>query len=102
MPLICPVCNTGDFLLKHEASYIYSYRIDSKRRTLNGLDSSDKLKLLPFMYDKREQKNSWQYLECSRCGSKYPCFFDESDGVVSCKALQDAVNADETGDGSLS
>lgn len=94
MSLVCPVCNAGNFVLKHEASYVYSYLIDSEHRFLDGSGKGELIELLPFKYDKREQKNSMQYLECSSCGSKYPCFFSESDGVVSCKALQEAIQSE--------
>lgn len=109
MPLICPVCNAGNFMLKHEASYIYSYIIDSEHHIQNGNSNNNKsnnsnnsnnsdnneiIEVIPFMYDKREQKSNIQYLECCSCGSKYPCFFCESDGVASCKDLQEAIQSE--------
>ncbi|NLM61145.1 MAG: hypothetical protein GX193_03605 [Clostridiales bacterium] len=57
--------------MKHEATYVYSYRLDTNDEIPETLD---KIENLPFLYDGREQKNSRKYLECARCGARYPCF----------------------------
>jgi hypothetical protein len=51
------------------------------------------VEFLPFLYDDREQKNGRQYLECTRCGARYPCYFNQWDGKVSCKTLHEAITA---------
>jgi hypothetical protein len=45
------------------------------------------------MYDKREQKDTQQYIECRTCGTSYPCYFDRWSERMNKKALQDAVNS---------
>lgn len=68
----CPVCSSSKLVLKYEASYVYSYLIDSDAPgTLN------KNAFLPFMYDRREQKDIKQYIECDQCGTQFPCYFQE-------------------------
>lgn len=87
-PLVCPVCNGHDFLLKYEASYVYSYVIDADAPGLKN-----NAEFLPFLYDNREQTAAGQYLQCGGCHTKYPCYFNDWDGQISTKALQDAINA---------
>lgn len=89
-PLICPTCNTKNFVLKHEATYVYSYSIDS---ISNAPGLKNDKEFLPFMYDNREQKGTSQYLECQGCGAKYPCYFDHWDSKVGLKALNEAINS---------
>ncbi|NLK28189.1 MAG: hypothetical protein GX306_07590 [Clostridiales bacterium] len=64
---ICPVCNSNDLTLKHEASYVYSYLID---QDAPGLKNTDQF--LSYLYDRREQKDSREYIECNQCGVQYP------------------------------
>lgn len=66
----CPICRSNDLVLKHEASYVYSYVVDSDAP---GLKNSEVFS--SFLYDSREQKDSVEYVECSRCGTRYPCGF---------------------------
>lgn len=63
---ICPVCKSNKLLLKHEASYVYSYVIDSDAP---GVKNS--LIFSPFLYDKREQTASCEYVECDNCKTRY-------------------------------
>lgn len=84
--LICPICNNNHFMIKYEAGYIYSYLIDSNAP---GLKNDEEF--LPFLFDRREQKETRQYIECSSCGSKYPCYFNHWDKNISMQALQDAI-----------
>jgi DNA-directed RNA polymerase subunit RPC12/RpoP len=64
----CPVCNGSDLTLRHEASYVYSYKIDSDKP---GLMNS--VEFLSYQYDKRENTNSREYIECNQCGTQFPC-----------------------------
>ncbi|CUH93860.1 hypothetical protein [Herbinix luporum] len=63
----CPVCKSKNLFLKHEASYIYSYVLDSDAP---GLKNS--LIFSPFLYDKREQTSSKDYIECEKCNTRLP------------------------------
>jgi glutaredoxin len=72
----CPVCAGTELTLRYEASYVYSYVIDSDAP---GLKNSDEF--LSYLYDKREQKDSRTYIECSHCGAQYPYTF--LNGVLS-------------------
>jgi ssDNA-binding Zn-finger/Zn-ribbon topoisomerase 1 len=67
---VCPICGSKEMTLRHEASYVYSYIIDSNAP---GLYNSDKFQ--SYLYDKREQKDSRNYIECNRCGTQYPYEF---------------------------
>ncbi len=69
---VCPACNSSSLMVKYEAKYIYSYNVDSDAP---GLKNSEEF--LPFLYDKREQQEAKQYIECNTCGAQYPCFFTE-------------------------
>lgn len=63
----CPICKGRDLTLRYEASYVYSYIVDSDAP---GLKNSEEF--LSFLYDNREQKNTRTYVECSQCGTQYP------------------------------
>lgn len=78
-PIVCPICNDSHLILKYEATYEYSYILDS-----NAPGLTNTKELLPYMYDSREQKDAKQYLECSTCKTQYPCYFDKwNDGITS-------------------
>ncbi|NLK74759.1 MAG: hypothetical protein GX288_05660 [Clostridiales bacterium] len=64
---VCPICGSKDLTLRHEASYIYSYIIDSD---VPGLKNSKEFH--SYQYDKREQKDSRDYVECNLCRTQYP------------------------------
>lgn len=66
----CPICNSELLKLRHEATFVYSYTIDDDAP---GLRNHDVFK--SFQYDKREQTDSKEYIECETCGSKYPTNF---------------------------
>ena len=72
--LVCPVCKTNSFLLKHKATCVYSYLIDSDAPKLKNTDE-----FLPFMFDNREQIETKQFLECNTCGSNFMCYFNQWD-----------------------
>jgi len=63
----CPICNCTDLTLRYEASYVYSYAIDSDAPGLKNTEE-----FLSFLYDKREQKDDRTYIECNSCGTQYP------------------------------
>ena len=63
----CPVCSGKQLVLRHEASYVYSYLIDDD---MPGLQNQEEF--LSYLYDKREQTSSRNYIECKTCGTQYP------------------------------
>ncbi|EMS72012.1 hypothetical protein [Ruminiclostridium cellobioparum] len=84
--LECPNCKGHNFLIKYEATYVYSYNIDSDAPGFKNTGE-----FLPFMFDKREQKDAHQYLECKTCGNQYPCYLNEWDNKTGILKLQKAV-----------
>lgn len=85
--LICPICGNSGFVIKYEAGYIYTYTIDSNAP---GLKNNEEF--LPFLFDRRDQKETKQYIECITCNSKYPCYFNHWDRNISIQALQNAIS----------
>ncbi|MDP4181318.1 MAG: hypothetical protein Q8942_09525 [Bacillota bacterium] len=84
--VVCPSCNNSKLTAKYEAKYIYSYIIDTDAPGLKN-----KYETLPFMYDKRDQVEARQYIECDTCGAKYPCFFSQNSIGIDFKVLQKAI-----------
>lgn len=62
----CPVCNGKELYLKHEASYVYSYLMDSDAP---GMKNSEMFS--PFLYDRRNQTSSQEYVECDNCKTRF-------------------------------
>lgn len=82
--LTCPACNSSKLSAKYEAKYIYSYVLDSGAP---GLKNNEEF--LPFLYDKREQTEARQYIQCDVCSAQYPCFFTEGNkGIYSSVLLK--------------
>ncbi|MHB8127951.1 MAG: hypothetical protein ACYDEX_03025 [Mobilitalea sp.] len=73
---LCPICNNNNLTLRHEASYVYSYVMDSDAP---GVKNSEEF--LSYLYDKREQRDTRTYIECNKCGTQYPYTF--INGVLS-------------------
>jgi hypothetical protein len=63
----CPVCKSKELYLKHEASYVYSYVLDSDAPGMKNTEIFS-----PFLYDRRDQTNSLEYIECNSCKTKFP------------------------------
>lgn len=84
---ICPACKSDDLTVKYEASYVYSYCLD---KDAPGLKNKEEF--LPFLYDKREQKEARQYIECNVCKAQYPCFFDEGGEGIDFNILEKVDN----------
>jgi DNA-directed RNA polymerase subunit RPC12/RpoP len=83
----CPVCGSRNLVMKYEASYVYSYSIDS-----NAPGTLNINEFLPFMYDNREQKDIKQYIECSQCGTQIPCYFHEQNNALGSKSIERVLN----------
>lgn len=62
----CPVCKSKDLYLKHEASYVYSYILDNDVPGINNTEIFS-----PFLYDRREQTASHEYIECEKCKTRF-------------------------------
>lgn len=65
--LICPKCQGIYFELKKEATYLYTYKLDTPLTS----DWNNKDESLPFLFDNREKLNSSEYIECKDCGQQY-------------------------------
>lgn len=85
--LQCPNCGSHNFFIKYEATYIYSYNIDSDAPGLKNTEE-----FLPFMYDKREQKDAHQFLECKGCFMKFPVYLSQWNDKIGFNELQRALN----------
>jgi hypothetical protein len=75
-------------MLKYQATYEYSYRIDENAPGVNNTKE-----LLPYMYDSREQKEANQYIECKSCGTNFPCYFDIWTDGVTAQMIQEAIDS---------
>ncbi|WP_042439416.1 hypothetical protein [Clostridium amazonitimonense] len=85
--LKCPICNSKNFLLKHESTYLYTYKFNEK-------DIKSNEEFLPYLFDNREHVNLKQYLQCEHCGSQFPCTFDMASEKISLTIMQKAVRSD--------
>lgn len=85
--LVCPKCDGHNFLIKYEATYVYSYNIDSDAPGYKNHQA-----FLPFMFDKREQTDAHQFLECKACKAQFPCYLNEWDNKIGFQELQQAIN----------
>ena len=86
--LICPKCKGKNFEIKHEATFLYTYKID----TLNG--NVDEDENLPFLFDNREQTCFKEYIECSKCGVKYPCAINKENQTIDLTIMKKAIKSD--------
>jgi hypothetical protein len=84
---VCPVCQNSRFVVKYEASHVYSYVMDSDAPGHKNTDE-----FLSFLYDRRELTKSDQYVECQSCGAKFPCSFRVWNKETGMEALQEALN----------
>lgn len=85
---VCPACGSQKLMAKYEAKYVYSYIIDSDSPgTLNTEE------FYPFLYDRRDQTESKQYVECNRCGAQYPCTFTTDNKGIESKVLEQAIQS---------
>lgn len=83
---MCPVCKSDKLMIKYEAKYVYSYEIDNDAPGLRNTTE-----FLPFMYDRREQTEAKQYIECVVCGTQYPCFFSQGSQGLDLKVLHQVL-----------
>jgi DNA-directed RNA polymerase subunit RPC12/RpoP len=62
----CPVCKSKNLYFKHEASYVYSYVLDFDAPGIKN----DEI-FSPYLYDRREQTSSHEYVECEHCKTRF-------------------------------
>ncbi|OGO76850.1 MAG: hypothetical protein A2Y23_08140 [Clostridiales bacterium GWB2_37_7] len=89
-PLSCPKCKGTYFTLKREASYLYTYKIN----TPDIVQWSKEDDALSFLFDYREQLGDKEYLECEACKSKFPCDVRLADEHVDFTILQRAIRGE--------
>lgn len=88
--LVCPKCNGIHFTVKREATYLYTYKLDTplteSRKTEN--------ERLPFLFDYREQLDNKEYLECEDCHAKFPCDLEGINSKIHFTILQRAIRSE--------
>jgi len=62
----CPICKSNKLFLKHEASFVYSYKLDA-----DAPGTKNSQTFSPYLYDRREQTASSEYLECDDCKTRF-------------------------------
>ena len=85
----CPKCNGSRFSVKREATYLYTYKLETSV-TGNSIEEE----ALPFLFDNREQTGSREYLQCEQCGAQYPCDLDREHDHIQFTILRKAIRAD--------
>lgn len=85
--LECPACKGHRFIIKYEATYVYSYNIDS-----DAPGEKNTEEFLSYMFDKREQRDAHQFVECKECGKHFPFYLNGWDERIGIRELQKAVN----------
>ena len=88
--LICPKCNGKNFEIKHESTYLYTYKID----TVNGSIDGEGTENLPFLFDNREQVTNIEYLQCDKCSTMYTCDLAKDNSNIKLTILQKAIRCD--------
>lgn len=88
--LICPKCGSNCFELIREATYLYTYDIDTleKQPWLNKSDS------FPFLFNNREQIKEEENLKCKKCSSIYPCSLNKANNEMKLVIIQKALRSD--------
>jgi uncharacterized protein YbaR (Trm112 family) len=88
--LTCPKCNNNSFEIKREATYVYTYHINTIKSTSLSINSE----ALPYLFNNREQKNIKDYLLCKSCGAQYPCSINNNDkNEINLTILQKALRS---------
>lgn len=88
--LICPKCNNNSFTIKREATYVYSYKFSSE----DVIETNDKTKALPFLFNNREKTSSKEFIECDYCAAKYQVSLNKCNKDINLTILQKAIRSD--------
>jgi uncharacterized protein YbaR (Trm112 family) len=88
--LICPKCNGTHFKVKREATYLYTYKLDTPVNESGPIEAN----ALPFLFDYREQLGNKEYLECEECHSQYPCDLEIGNPKIHLTILQKAIRSE--------
>lgn len=88
--LFCPKCNSTYFTMKREATYLYSYKIDTPNTETRSKESEG----LSFLFDFREQLSDKEYLECEKCKARFPCDIKLADEHIDFTILQKAIRSE--------
>lgn len=72
--ITCPQCGARRLVLRYEVSYVYSYVLDD-----NAPGRANEAYFHPYAYDERTQKAAEQYVECTACQAKFPCYLQKAD-----------------------
>jgi DNA-directed RNA polymerase subunit M/transcription elongation factor TFIIS len=91
--LKCPRCDSENFEMKHEATYLYTYKIDTANSNNNN-NNNDESENLPFLFENREQTSFKEYIECHNCGNRYPCSFHKDSQTIDLTIMKKAIRAD--------
>jgi len=88
--LKCPKCGGCNFELIREATYLYTYDLDSidKEPWLTKDDS------FPFLFNNREQIKEEETLRCKKCFSTFPCSLNKDYKEMKLIILQKALRSD--------
>lgn len=88
--LMCPECKGVNFEMKREATFLYTYKLDTPLTRSWSKEEEN----LPFLFDYRELLNNMEYLECISCGAKYSHSIESGSPKIHLTILQKAVRAD--------
>jgi DNA-directed RNA polymerase subunit RPC12/RpoP len=92
IPLACPHCSSKGLLLKDQATYVYSYKINE-----NGeVDWTDEEGYVSYLFYNREQIDFTQFVACENCGQQFPYSLEKDQRGVDFVILQKAVRSDLT------
>ncbi len=87
--LVCPKCNGTHFKVMREATYLYTYKLDTPETK-----SSQGEEPLPFLFDCREQLDNKEYLECEDCHSKFKYDLGKGNPKIHLTILQRAIRSE--------
>lgn len=88
--LLCPNCKGNKFEVKREATFLYTYKLNTPLTN----EWSPEHEALPFLFDNREQIDNREYIECTSCKKRYSCSLDEPGSKIHLTILQKAIRAD--------
>lgn len=88
--LICPKCSGKNFIIKREVTYLYTYKFNSD----SSQEINDRTESAPFLFNNREKEASNEYMECEKCGAKYPVLLNDNNDKIDMTIMQKAIRSD--------